>query len=184
MIGLRIEEAKRLLVENQLTDVMEIARQVGFTDIKSFREIFKRVTGVLPTEWRKEHKWWDEPKDSSDKENGAFTKLNDSRLRQVESKTSMAQEILSDIFEEEDTVNQEGDDKKKESEIRAILSRILEKEEWPKKEFAELCSQYGLLAGYVIERINDIAFEKVGDILIDEDGDILSVELDYKNNLL
>lgn len=184
VIGLRIEEAKRLLVENQLTDVMEIARQVGFTDIKSFREIFKRVTGVLPTEWRKEHKWWDEPKDSSDKENGAFTKLNDSRLRQVESKTSMAQEILSDIFEEEDTVNQEGDDKKKESEIRAILSRILEKEEWPKKEFAELCSQYGLLAGYVIERINDIAFEKVGDILIDEDGDILSVELDYKNNLL
>ena len=50
--NLRMEEAKHLL---QTTDwrVGEICRRVGFSDEKHFLKLFKTVTGVSPTEYRK-----------------------------------------------------------------------------------------------------------------------------------
>ncbi len=50
--NVRIAHAKRLL-ETTEHSVEEIAQKVGYSDKKSFRIIFSRITGVLPLEYRK-----------------------------------------------------------------------------------------------------------------------------------
>lgn len=49
---LRIEEAKRLLTETDMR-VNEISTRAGFVGEKHFLKVFKTVTGLSPTEWRK-----------------------------------------------------------------------------------------------------------------------------------
>lgn len=48
---IRVEEACTLLVNTKLK-VVDIALQVGFNDIKFFYEVFKRITGKTPGEYR------------------------------------------------------------------------------------------------------------------------------------
>jgi len=48
---LRIEEACRLLKSSEM-NVSQIAEQVGYSDIKHFYSVFKRITGKLPKAFR------------------------------------------------------------------------------------------------------------------------------------
>lgn len=47
----RIEAAKTRLEEEGLT-ISEIAYEVGYSDMKAFREVFKKITGINPLEYR------------------------------------------------------------------------------------------------------------------------------------
>lgn len=47
-----MNEAKRLLVETDMR-VIEISQQVGYENEKHFMKIFKNISGVSPTEYRK-----------------------------------------------------------------------------------------------------------------------------------
>jgi transcriptional regulator GlxA family with amidase domain len=49
---LRIEVAKRLLEKKQLS-IDAVSERVGYIDMSSFRQLFKRVTGVSPGEYRR-----------------------------------------------------------------------------------------------------------------------------------
>jgi AraC family transcriptional regulator of arabinose operon len=48
---LRMREARRLLVETDLT-VAEVARKVGFEDPLYFSRCFRHLTGVPPSHYR------------------------------------------------------------------------------------------------------------------------------------
>ena len=48
----RIDQAKRLLSEQHLT-ISEVALQVGFNDIRHFSRVFKRLIGVIPSQYLK-----------------------------------------------------------------------------------------------------------------------------------
>ena len=50
--GIRVEVAKRLL-ENESRSFDEITYQVGYEDSSTFRKIFSKQTGLVPTEYRK-----------------------------------------------------------------------------------------------------------------------------------
>jgi AraC family L-rhamnose operon transcriptional activator RhaR len=50
---LRVDEARQLLLDTELK-VADIAFQVGFNDLKFFYEVFKRMTGKTPGDYRKE----------------------------------------------------------------------------------------------------------------------------------
>ena len=53
----RIEEAKRLLtnpVDKKIT-VLEVLYEVGFNSKSSFNTIFKKHTGLTPSEFKKKH---------------------------------------------------------------------------------------------------------------------------------
>ena len=50
----RIREVKKLLVTTKLR-LNQIAALVGYTDPKYMSKVFKEVTGVLPSEYRKTH---------------------------------------------------------------------------------------------------------------------------------
>jgi transcriptional regulator GlxA family with amidase domain len=50
--NLRVEEAKRLL-EAGAMPVDEISFEVGYEDASFFRRLFKRVTGLTPSQYRR-----------------------------------------------------------------------------------------------------------------------------------
>lgn len=49
---LRIDEAKRLMLENQTLPVNEIGKMVGFNDKSNFTRQFIKVTGNSPSKWK------------------------------------------------------------------------------------------------------------------------------------
>jgi transcriptional regulator GlxA family with amidase domain len=50
----KIEAAKKLL-ENSRKNVNEIMYDSGYTDIKAFRTVFKKITGLSPVEYRNKY---------------------------------------------------------------------------------------------------------------------------------
>ncbi|MBQ6179290.1 MAG: AraC family transcriptional regulator [Bacteroidales bacterium] len=52
---LRIEDAKRLLLEYPEIPSYKIGQSLGITDKADFRHQFKSVTGVTPKEWREKY---------------------------------------------------------------------------------------------------------------------------------
>jgi len=50
--NLRIEEAKRLLEQGELP-IDEVSEAVGYLDISFFRRLFKRLTGLTPSQYRR-----------------------------------------------------------------------------------------------------------------------------------
>jgi transcriptional regulator GlxA family with amidase domain len=53
----RIETAKQAL-ESGSDPVDSVATRIGYEDVGSFRSVFKRVTGVSPTEYRKRYRFY------------------------------------------------------------------------------------------------------------------------------
>ena len=51
----RIEEAKKLLIEDRSIPTLIIGEAVGICDKSNFRRQFKEITGYTPAEWRLKH---------------------------------------------------------------------------------------------------------------------------------
>jgi AraC-like DNA-binding protein len=51
----RIDEARRLLVSDHELNIIEIAYAVGYNNKVTFNTVFKRFTGVTPSEYRKQN---------------------------------------------------------------------------------------------------------------------------------
>ena len=54
--GLRVEEAKRLLLEEPAAILADVARRCGFSDRTNFSRQFLAATGLTPAEWRERRK--------------------------------------------------------------------------------------------------------------------------------
>ena len=184
--NLRVLEAQRLLISYPSMQIVTVAVRVGMTDVKVFRDIFKRIVGVLPTEWRENNKQLPVAEVMSRIESRPSKpfSLDTERLKDIENTTSQAQGILSSIFTDDEIEENKAVNKKAEDAVVALVSTVLEKEKWTRDEFNNLCSKHSIMPGFAIERINDIAFEKVDDILIDDAGDFLYVNTDYKDKLV
>ena len=52
IIEIRIQNAKQFLTQTNM-DIMDIASEVGYSDLKYFSKIFKKVTGINPSEYRR-----------------------------------------------------------------------------------------------------------------------------------
>lgn len=52
----KIEAAKRSL-ENSRKTVNEVMYEVGYSDVKAFREVFRKVTGISPVAYRNKYRW-------------------------------------------------------------------------------------------------------------------------------
>lgn len=50
---LRVEEAKRRILENSDEKLLSIALDCGFTSKSTFNEVFRRVTGMTPSEYKR-----------------------------------------------------------------------------------------------------------------------------------
>lgn len=184
--NLRIREAQRLLITYPSMQIVSVAAKIGMTDVKIFRGIFKRLVGELPTDWREKNRKRSvaEVMTSIERRPAKPFTLDAEKIKDIESTTSQAQSILSDIFSEEESEVLKEVNKKAENTVMVLIELVLKKEQWSRPEFEKLCADHSILPGYAIERINDLAFERVDDILIDDVGDVLYVNTDYKEILV
>ena len=52
---LRLEKAKQLLLTTEKS-VTDITYEIGYSHVKHFTTLFKKVIGITPTEWRKKNR--------------------------------------------------------------------------------------------------------------------------------
>lgn len=111
--------------------------------------------------------------------------LNSEKLHIFEQQTKNAQELLSEIFVDDDIpVSQNTIDNPAAEKWKDVLTLLLSKEKWEREEIENKCQEMGLMLGAVLEQINDFAYEKVDDVVVEDDGGYLYVTLDYKEKLI
>lgn len=108
--------------------------------------------------------------------------LSDEQLMKVEKQTEQAQEILSDIFQEDEKSTEQTINKN--DIVVDILSTLLSKESWQRSEVESLCQKSHLMIGYVLEQINEYSYNKIEDSVIEDDGDTIYVMTEYKDKLI
>jgi hypothetical protein len=106
--------------------------------------------------------------------------LSSEQLVKVEEQTKQAQDILADIFEDEETVSTSRDY----NDIMSVLSVLLSKESWQRSEVESICQKHHLMIGSVLERINDYSYNKIEDAVIEDDGDTIYVMTEFKDKLI
>lgn len=109
--------------------------------------------------------------------------IDNYRLERMEKKTKEAQEMLSDIFTD-DEATQEKKPMKENNVIIEILKILLQKDVWDYQDVDKLCKEKGQMTGFVLEKINDYSYEKVDDAFIDQDGVKLYITTEYKEQLI
>lgn len=107
--------------------------------------------------------------------------LDEKKLGNLRQQTQIAQELLSDIFTEEEEVHLP--DSKTSNAVVEALQKLLEKDTWQREEVQELLGT-NVMIGNMLEQINDYAYSKVDDIVVEEDGDTIYVTTEYKEQLI
>lgn len=108
--------------------------------------------------------------------------LSGERLAEIEKQTRQAQDLLSDIFEDDcDSTKSTIHDNKV---FLDILKILLSKELWKRDEVESLCKEHHLMIGSVLEQINDFSYTKIEDAVIEDDGDTIYVMTEYKEQLI
>jgi hypothetical protein len=108
--------------------------------------------------------------------------LSNERLAKVEEQTKQAQDLLSDIFEDDgDSIKSTAHENKV---FLVILKILLSKELWKREEVESLCKEHHLMIGSVLEQINDFSYTKIEDAVIEDDGDTIYVMTEYKDKLI
>lgn len=106
-------------------------------------------------------------------------------LHIFEQQTKTAQELLSNIFnEEESTTPKSVPSANSTNAWLEILKSLFVKETWNRIEVENMCKDRGLLLGAVLEQINDFAYDRIEDAVIEDDGEYIHVTLDYKEQLI
>ena len=108
--------------------------------------------------------------------------LNYGQLKRVEKQTKQAQEILSNIFQEDEKNNELPINNN--NVIMDILSILLSKDSWRRSEIELICQERHLMIGFVLEQINDYSYGKIEDAVIEDDGDTIYVITEYKDKLI
>ena len=108
--------------------------------------------------------------------------LDPNKLAVLQDQTKAAQEMLAEIFiqeeREQDLVLQPAINPHIE-----VLGKLLTKEQWTRNELAELVGP-DVMLGNLLEQINDYAYSKIDDIVVEEEGDDIYVTTEYKEQLI
>ena len=108
--------------------------------------------------------------------------LDPNKLAVLQDQTKAAQEMLAEIFiqeeREQDLVLQPTINPHIE-----VLGKLLTKEQWTRNELAELVVP-DVMLGNLLEQINEYAYSKINDIVVEEDGENIYVTTDYKEQLI
>lgn len=111
-----------------------------------------------------------------------YAVLDHQKLNELKAQTRAAQDLLSEIFVEEEEAPKPNLEQK-ENSLVDVLAKLLEKEVWTRDEVKELVGA-NVMIGNLLEEINDYAYSKIDDIVVEEDGDQIYVTTDYKNQLI
>lgn len=109
--------------------------------------------------------------------------LDQKKLEELQIQTKASQDMLAEIFiQEEDmptAVITQSDNRR----MVEILSRLFEKDVWMRSEIAEIVGP-DVMIGNLLEQINDFSCSKIDDIVVEEDDDKIYVTTEYKTKLI
>lgn len=109
--------------------------------------------------------------------------LDVKKIAILESLTKESQNILSEIFAEEESALTMTEETSHNS-IKNLISILLEKALWEKNEFYAICSSENILPGALMEKINEYSYDKCDDILVEEIEEGILVNVEYKDLLV
>ena len=109
--------------------------------------------------------------------------LDPAKLALLQDQTKAAQEMLAEIFVQEEEQVQDAVRQSDTNPLVEILVRLLAKEQWTRSELEELLGP-DVMIGNLLEQINDYAYSKIDDIVVEEDGDNIYVTTEYKEQLI
>ena len=109
--------------------------------------------------------------------------LDKGKLAMLQEQTKAAQDMLAEIFMEEEEQVQDVILQPNQYPLLETLSKLLSKEQWTRNELEELVGP-DVMIGNLLEQINDYAYSKINDIVVEEDGDIIYVATEYKGQLI
>jgi hypothetical protein len=109
--------------------------------------------------------------------------LDEGRLATLQEQTKAAQDMLAEIFMEEEEQVQDVILLPNQYPLLETLSKLLSKEQWTRNELEGLVGP-DVMLGNLLEQINDYAYSKINDVVVEEDGDIIYVTTEYKEQLI
>lgn len=109
--------------------------------------------------------------------------LDKGKLAALQKQTKAAQDMLAEIFIQEDESMQETVQHSNLNPLIEILGKLLTKEQWTRIELADLVGP-DVMIGNLLEQINDYAYSIVNDVVVEEDGEYIYVTTQYKERLI
>lgn len=109
--------------------------------------------------------------------------LDPAKLAALQDQTKAAQDMLAEIFVQEEEQVQEVALQPALDPLIEILGKLLTKEQWTRTELEELVGP-DVMLGNLLEQINDYAYSKINDVIVEDDGDNIYVTMAYKEQLI
>jgi hypothetical protein len=109
--------------------------------------------------------------------------LDPNKLAALQDQTKAAQDMLAEIFVQEEEQVQDFAQHPALDHLIEILGKLLTKEQWTRTELEELVGP-DVMLGNLLEQINDYAYSKINDIIVEDDGDNIYVTMAYKEQLI
>ena len=109
--------------------------------------------------------------------------LDKVKLATLQEQTKAAQDMLAEIFIQEEEQVQDVVSQPDLNPLTEILVELLTKEQWTRNELKELVGR-DVMIGNLLEQINDYAYSIVSDVVVEEDGENIYVTTDYKEQLI
>lgn len=109
--------------------------------------------------------------------------LDKAKLTALQEQTKAAQDMLAEIFVQEEEHVQDAVQQPNLNPLKEILAKLLTKERWTRIELEGLVGP-DVMIGNLLEQINDYAYSMINDIVVEEDGDIIYVTTEYKEQLI
>mgnify|MGYP002509838150 CR=1 FL=1 len=109
--------------------------------------------------------------------------LDKVKLATLQEQTKAAQDMLAEIFVQEEEHVQDAVQQPNLNPLKEILAKLLTKEQWTRIELEGLVGP-DVMIGNLLEQINDYAYSRINDIVVEEDGENIYVTTDYKEQLI
>ena len=109
--------------------------------------------------------------------------LDPNKLSVLREQTKVAQNMLAEIFIQED---EKGQETVRESDMNPLidfLGKLMTKEQWTRSELTELFGP-DVMLGNLLEQVNDYAYTRVNDVVVEEDDNNIYVTIAYKEQLI
>lgn len=105
--------------------------------------------------------------------------LDDEAIKQYELETQSVQNMLSAIFEDDESEtapplaleSNNGIDQ----QHYDLFKRLIQQEQWSRDDFISLCRSLNLMPDGALETINDWSFDKTDEAVLEDDGDIIYI---------
>lgn len=109
--------------------------------------------------------------------------LDQAKLAALKEQTKAAQQMLAEIFIQDDQQERIPLPQSDVNPMVDILTKLMTREQWTRKELQELVGP-DVMLGNLLEQVNDYSYSIVNDIVVEEDEDNIYVTTDYKQQLI